>query len=236
MPFRGHSTVRLPQSLLDELEAQDGIYVKKPMFYHFVIVFPLGQNRARPGASKSKSRNRKAERKADRQLAKQRKAHFFSNRPTGSKRDVEAVDPPEGGHQSKKQRVSKEPLSNSGHDSESKTAAKKKQPQQSLRPTVIPENISPKLPRSSASARSVKDKEEDAYIALLEKKLGVDKRRTGKTRYGAAFENDGLLGKCSGHISPCIFLPFLDILLDLDETSDTNGELHQVCKRPEYVY
>ncbi|THH07376.1 hypothetical protein EW145_g3425 [Phellinidium pouzarii] len=46
-----------------------------------------------------------------------------------------------------------------------------------------------------------KNSDEDAYISMLERRLGVDKRKSGKGRYGPGFEEDRLL----------------NLLVDLDE-------------------
>ena len=46
--------------------------------------------------------------------------------------------------------------------------------------------------------RSRQEVEEDAYISMLEKRLGIDNSRKGKNRYNAAFEDDGLLGELLG--------------------------------------
>ena len=41
------------------------------------------------------------------------------------------------------------------------------------------------------------EEEEDAYISLLERKLGIKKGKKGKRKYGSGFEGDGLLGERS---------------------------------------
>ena len=42
---------------------------------------------------------------------------------------------------------------------------------------------------------AVVEEEEDAYIADLEKRLGVRNDLKGRDRYGIEFEQDGLLGE-----------------------------------------
>ena len=44
------------------------------------------------------------------------------------------------------------------------------------------------------AGHSRQDEEEDAYIMMLERKLGVDKKKKGKSKYRSGFEDDGLLG------------------------------------------
>lgn len=44
-------------------------------------------------------------------------------------------------------------------------------------------------------SKSRREEEEDAYMAMLEKNLGIRKDKKGKGRYGTGFEDDGLLGE-----------------------------------------
>lgn len=144
--------------------------------------------------------NRKTGRKADRQLAKQRKAQFFSERPVSVKRRLGALSTEEGDRKSKKQKLS-EPATVSHSTSalkrtdsstySSKTTAKKDASLKSGQPKPSPTKLAVPIAKKT---RSRQEENEDAYISMLEKKLGIKRQKSGKSRYGAAFEDDGLLG------------------------------------------
>ena len=42
--------------------------------------------------------------------------------------------------------------------------------------------------------KSRTEEEEDAYIAMLERRLGIRRDKKGKSKYGSGFEEDGFLG------------------------------------------
>ncbi|KAF7312428.1 MIF4G/MA4-domain-containing protein [Mycena indigotica] len=145
------STTRRPQTLVDELQANSGVYT--------------ALNTARD-LKNSRTRHAKQQRKQERQGAKQRKAQFFSaasqQAQTAPKQQQSATK-------------SKRPSDDAEHaDSPPKKKAR-----------VEPEHPVPVV-ASSHVPKSQKEKEEDAYIAYLEGKLGYDKKKKGKK------EDDGL--------------------------------------------
>ncbi|EJD06611.1 uncharacterized protein FOMMEDRAFT_165363 [Fomitiporia mediterranea MF3/22] len=188
-PPKRHSTTRLPQSLLEEIDAQAG-----------------GSNGRRRNSA---VRNRKAERKAERQLAKQRKAQFFShasNEPV-KKQVHEAKTNVEGPPRKKvKFQLTEGPqhgLRELSPLDETKIAEGGKKATDAK--SKHSKAIVPKKPKdtdwSVERKRSRRDEEEDAYLEMLEKQLGIKKDKKGKSRYGGGFEDDGLL----------------DLLVNLDE-------------------
>ncbi|KAI5122764.1 hypothetical protein M0805_009846 [Coniferiporia weirii] len=200
MPPRGRqSTVRLPQTLRDEIEAQGSEFSK-----------PVAGRKRTPNPV-----NRKAERKAERQRAKQRKLHFFSHNPSNP--SVGSAGATEQGGEDKPYKKRK---------LQSSPTSKPVPPEVTYLPEVKPPNrpkekllgLSTSNQAGNAGIVKLKGKrprretEEDAYISLLEKRLGIDKRKNAKSRYGAGFEGDGLL----------------DLLVDLDErVLDDVGEEDQ---------
>ncbi|KAL5526754.1 SGD1 [Sanghuangporus sanghuang] len=194
---KGQSTTRLPQSIIDEINAQSG-------------ASSSGHRRA------SGSHSRKAERKAERQLAKQRKARFFAHgapRRNGERNVVtETKDTPPPRKKVKfdlppeMASLSALKAKPSGHTTTTGTTLEKKKlktAKSKERGSRLPlnEKQTKKNAVTSTKKWSRIEEEEDAYIATLERKLGVKKDKKGKSRYASEFEEDG----------------FLDLLVDLDE-------------------
>ncbi|TDL25786.1 hypothetical protein BD410DRAFT_765514 [Rickenella mellea] len=162
------------------------------------------------GLPRRRKASRKEIRQANRQALKKRKAQsFLSTRKRGVPLPYE-----ESSTQSKKPRLhesnvniassSSQPTTNGkGSTLEAKAAAK---------PLRLPSSP-PRTETVSADyftrRRSKEAGNEDAYIAMLEAKLGVKKDSRGKVRYSAAFDDDGLL----------------DLLVDLDagQSPSANG-------------
>lgn len=133
--------------------------------------------------------SRKDLRKAQRQGIKQRKALHFSSHGSSQK------GPPVTPSPAEQLPTKKRKISEGRTDSKPKKidVAPKVTPAESLKkkPPKVVKSEKTALPTSS---RSRHDKDEDAYIALLEKKLGISNQGKMKRRYGAAFEEDGLMG------------------------------------------
>lgn len=72
---------------------------------------------------------------------------------------------------------------------------KEKSKKTALQQLVERSSSSSKLLRPSTKERSQAEKEEDAYIAYLERKLGWTKGGTKSGRYGSGLDEDGLDGK-----------------------------------------
>ena len=160
--------------------------------------FHTGQKR------KAGSLGRKAERKADRQIAKQRKAQYFASKPGQSSSHKLDDEPSNSNSRPVKrpkleqpadgkggtQRTTNQEHGKSKYNEASKSRGKEKEEKSQASIKKKPKGVSP-----SAKRRTQLEEEEDAYAAMLEKKLGLDKKKKGKTKYGSGFENDGLLGK-----------------------------------------
>ncbi|KAH8117828.1 hypothetical protein DFH11DRAFT_1570916 [Phellopilus nigrolimitatus] len=190
MPARRPTSVRLPQSLRDEIDAQN-------------VADSSGSGRRRLTGSA----DRKTERKAERQRAKQKRAQFFS-KGTGQVGIKGRADVETDGSACKKRKLDP-------------SVTLEPEARKTIRPT---ENTHPDRIKKKAEAPekepgdgdwmivkdrwSRKEEEEDAYMSILEKRLGVNKRKSGRNRYGDGFEGDGLL----------------DLLLDLDEKILDEGE------------
>ncbi|KAL5503947.1 SGD1 [Sanghuangporus vaninii] len=191
---KGHSTTRLPQSIIDEINAQSG-------------ASSSGRRRA------SGSHSRKAERKAERQLAKQRRAQFFAHGARNGERNVvtETKDTPPPRKKVKFDlppemvSLSARKVKPSGPTAAGTTLEKKKPKTAKSKERgsrlASNEKQTKNVPTSMTKKRSRMEEEEDAYISMLERKLGIKKDKKGKSRYGSGFEEDG----------------FLDLLVDLDE-------------------
>lgn len=147
---------------------------------------------------KAGSLGRKAERKAERQVVKQRKAQYFATKPgQPSSRKLDDAAPP-----AKKPRI--EQTTNGISDSKTRNISQKVQTKAKDKQSISVKSQSSYEKSSSkkkadeltlsTKKRSHREDEEDAYAAMLEKKLGLDKRKKGKSKYGSGFENDGLLG------------------------------------------
>ncbi|KAL5525963.1 hypothetical protein ACEPAG_7301 [Sanghuangporus baumii] len=194
---KGQSTARLPQSIIDEINAQSG-------------ASSSGHRRA------SGSHSRKAERKAERQLVKQRKTQFFAHgasKQTGQGNVVtETKDTPPPRKKAKFDLPPEMPSlsAQKAKTSIHATATRKTLEKKGLRTAKSKERGS-RLPLNEKQTKNTLTKitkkrprmeeEEDAYISMLERKLGIKKDKKGKGRYGSGFEEDG----------------FLDLLVDLDE-------------------
>lgn len=168
--------------------------------------------------SHTSGRDRKALRKAERQTAKERKAQHFGSGHNGLKRraDVELETVKAPGR--KRRRISGEnakaslSTANSQEKEErasgsSKLAAKpaaSAKPKQRVKESGSKDegNAETEGPFTTKPVRSRQELEEDVYISMLEKKLGIDKKKKGKGRYNAAFEDDGLLGNISFSAEP----------------------------------
>ncbi|KAL5485817.1 SGD1 [Sanghuangporus weigelae] len=189
---KGQSTTRLPQSITDEINAQS-------------VASSSGHRRA------SGSHSRKAERKAERQLVKQRKAQFFAHgapKQNGERNVViETKFPPR-----KKVKfdlppeiasLSAQKVKHSGHATTTGTTLEKKKLRSKERGSRLALNKKQtrNAPTSMSTKRSRIEEEEDVYISMLERKLGIKKDKKGKGKYSSAFEEDGIL----------------DLLVDLDE-------------------
>lgn len=163
--------------------------------------------------SHTSGRDRKALRKAERQTAKERKAQHFGSGHNGLKRgaDVELETVKAPGR--KRRRIS-------GDNAKASLSIEEKEARASSKLATKPA-ASAKLKQrmkeigskgegraemeglfTSKPVRSRQELEEDVYISMLEKKLGIDKKKKGKGRYSAAFEDDGLLGNISFSAAP----------------------------------
>lgn len=146
---------------------------------------------------------RKAERKAEREVAKRRKAQFFAKKPEQpSARKLDGNEQP-----SKRRRIESAPddrraprvlqkqaeLSQSAIKSPKSNSAKLRGKERETDPQNPARKKAEVVPPSKQ--RSLREEAENAYAALLERKLGLDKRKKGKNKYGAEFESDGLLGE-----------------------------------------
>ncbi|KAF7327646.1 MIF4G/MA4-domain-containing protein [Mycena kentingensis (nom. inval.)] len=165
------STTRLPQTLVEELQANKD-----------------NGSRHQKRSNKSKP-SRKELRKQERLGVKQRKAQFFSApqpqvqsnaKPppiaTATKRAPEVAEHVESPPRKKARFAESEEVAAPKPAMKKKTALERIEEKQQQKQQVIPA----RLPRTS------KEREEDAYIAYLEGKLGYDKKKRG------AREDDGL--------------------------------------------
>jgi nucleolar MIF4G domain-containing protein 1 len=183
--------------------------------------------------------SRKEARKQDRVGRKQRKAEFFSAVPTSTKRHAqdEHADSP------KRKKAKLEPAVLSTNDSRTSSINKHNPPANSsrpiplareakakkLKPSTQPKTALEKLVRGSnlilkSSPRSQKEKDEDAYIAYLESKLGYaegSKRKKGS-------EDDGLDGVVSNAFGPALCSDLLADLMDLASSLVTSHQQEQV--------
>lgn len=167
--------------------------------------------------SHTSGRDRKALRKAERQTAKERKAQHFGSGHNVMKRraDVELETTKAPGR--KRRRISSEnakgSLSTANHQEKEERASGSSKPAAKPAASAKPKprvkesgskegNAETEGPFTTKPVRSRQELEEDVYISMLEKKLGIDKKKKGKGRYNAAFEDDGLLGNISFSAEP----------------------------------
>ena len=141
--------------------------------------------------------SRKAERKADRQNTKQRKAAFFSHTNVDSslKRaaPVEGRDELEDGRPLKKRKLPVTLRATAEEPVSAKTKANGLQKNRPKKPSSShKQHESDTLSKWPSKSRI--EEEEDAYISMLENRLGVKKAKAGKKKYGSGFEHDGLMG------------------------------------------
>ncbi len=197
-PQHRTSTTRLPQSLREQIEAQEGLDTPQVLF--LILIVSLGLNNDRPhNLTVHRALNRKELRKTGRQEIQQRKAQHFSRQSDTHKRHPTTPTqyPP-----AKKRKIS----SDDDAPNHVLVDALQKDSPQSLR--LEPSSLQAKSskPPKTAKAkrdhsplkllpvRSRREEDEDAYINMLELKLGINKSRNGESRYGSAFKDDGLLG------------------------------------------
>ncbi|KAJ7067055.1 hypothetical protein C8F01DRAFT_657335 [Mycena amicta] len=167
------STTRLPPTLVEELQANKG-----------------DENGSRFQKRPNKSQaSRKELRKLERLGAKQRKAQFFSappesqsvvKQPQTVKRVSENVDHAESPPRKKARFATEAPAATKPKSTTPKTQKRKTALEKFAEKQSKPAALPARLPRSQ------KEKDEDAYIAYLEGKLGHDKNKKGKR------EDDGL--------------------------------------------
>lgn len=211
------STTRLPQSLQQQLDeaastSTSGLFSMHP--------YPFGFTQNHSAYNHSRDRNgrksrfapasRKDTRKQERLARKQNKAVFFSNSHTSNARkrgaEEELVESP----QRKKLKLHKSNTANIPKVAKSPPA----QVVQDISPTTAPETAAatkgPALQSFKKKSSIVKLKpplnedKEDAYIAYLESKLGMDKG--GKKKGKKVAEEDGLDGTLQ-----CFSIPYFDL-------------------------
>lgn len=150
-----------------------------------------GTNRRRSTTVSS----RKAERKAERQSTRQRKTEFFSRSSSNATNKRSA---PVEGHelennrQFKKLKVPTSP-SPAAQFVEAKSKVRNDPKKKSKQASRIAERDGQSYLDSMPNKPQVEE-DEDAYISVLEKRLGVKHPKSGRSKYKSGFEQDGLLG------------------------------------------
>jgi nucleolar MIF4G domain-containing protein 1 len=193
--------IRLPQSLLDQLDEAQGDYKYWDIMAELCsniasdAISPSRHGRSGPHRPKI---SRKEARRQDREGKKQRKAEYFSSTATNSKRL--AVSPHPELPPPKKRTVTEPPRPQildlqskkglPGHSSTLRSndtghvASLRKSSSRSANRSTLPT-----LPRSR------QEEDEDRYIALLEAKLTSGKKSKNGASYVKDIQNDGLGGE-----------------------------------------
>lgn len=144
---------------------------------------------------------------------KQRKAQYFSHNASEAtnKRSADIITNNHEGPSRKKPKLQstpeasqavvrpeKEKQSNKGKEKESLKARKDKEAvagkKLKAESTASKKSVDMDIDWVMKGKKSKREEDEDAYTSMLERQLGVNKKKKGKSRYGAGFEDDGLLG------------------------------------------
>lgn len=138
--------------------------------------------------------NRKAERKAERQNTKKKKAQYFSqprvNQSSALKRTTtDEHHTAENERPPKRRKAEHEQVVGGKRIGGALETEKKKKEQTTKAQSYQKADIFER-----DLGRSRREEEEDAYIAMLEKRLGASKAKDGKSKYRSELEQDGLLG------------------------------------------
>lgn len=156
------------------------------------------------GSAHGNVHDRKTKRKVERQIAKEKKAQHFKSNRTSVKRqantELETNDAPGR----KRRRLNVRAALPDPREEETRNSSKISQ--KSVKDTKLDEGRKKTDVKGKGKAnaeetlltkpiRTRQEVEEDVYISMLEKRLGIDKKKIGKGRYSAAFEDDGLLGE-----------------------------------------
>ncbi|KAH9068370.1 hypothetical protein EDB83DRAFT_2376106 [Lactarius deliciosus] len=178
---RPNNNIRLPQSLLDQLDDTSD------------TVSRHRRSRAHP---QKNNVSRRETRKQDREEKKRRKAQYFSSTATHQERAATSPHPESPPH--KRRRVeetsrSQLPVPNLGdRPSETSSGLVSKKPTKGVSLHKVASNRSRDHPDASTLPRSQQESDEDRYIALLEARLNSGKTSRKRTGYIKEIDEDGL--------------------------------------------
>ncbi|KAH9015184.1 hypothetical protein EDB84DRAFT_1634669 [Lactarius hengduanensis] len=223
---RPNNNIRLPQSLLDQLDDTPD------------TVSRHRRSRAHPQKNNA---SRRETRKQDREEKKRRKAQYFSSTATHPERVATSPHPESPPH--KRRRVaetsrSQLPVPNPGDRlSETSSGLVSKKPTKGVSLHKAASNRPRDHPDASTLPRSQQEAEEDRYIALLEARLNSGKTSRQRTGYIKDIDEDGL-GDLLDDLDAITTHPdqFSNDPFPLSETglvpSDQNE--HEVCSDDEH--